>query len=397
MKILVPSAEGIVERQWISALRGLGHDVFSHAFNPYGTGNNRPSLVRMVEENEIEVILSFDDDSEATLLGICNDCRIKLAIWHHDAPYKFLLPAWYRQYRHIHHFCMDRYYVDIMRGAGYDTVGHLPLGTTPAVFSPAGKTRADFTAQVGFVANLHIQKAHDQWGLILKDWHVGDEEAALVRGLIGIAAHRGIDIPGTITLFQDKGLPLPLVLLIIKFVETVASQERRKGPVLALRDLVDLKVVGSDWDLVGAYRHQILPRIEYYRELPVFYRSAAINLNITQPQIRYGLNQRFYDVLACEGFLISDHNDEIAPFFTPGEELVLFDGVPDLVEKVGYYLHHPDQRRAIARAARKKVLAHHTMRHRMEEVTRILQGTPEERGTAAPSPRGGIGIGSAGP
>lgn len=396
MKILVPSAEGIVERQWISALKELGHDVFSHAFNPYGIDNDRSSLVRMVEENEIEVVLSFDDDSEATLLGICSDCRIKLAIWHLDAPYKFLLPAWRRQYRHIHHFCMDRYYVDVMRGGGYDKVRYLLLGTTPSVFNPAEGTREDFTAQVGFVANLHIQKAHDQWELILKDWHVGDEEAALVRRLISLAAHGGIDIPGTVTLLQDKGLALPLVLLIIKFAETVASQERRKGPVLALRDRVDLKVVGSGWDLVGAYRHQILRRIEYYRELPVFYRSAAINLNITQPQVRRGLNQRFYDVLACEGFLISDHNDEIAPLFTPGEDLVVFDDVPDLIEKVGYYLRHPEQRRTIARAAREKVLARHTMRHRMEELTRALQDTSEERDPTKPSPLEETRIGSAG-
>jgi len=377
MKILIPSAEGIIERQWISALKDLGHDVFSHEFNPYGIGNDKLSIIRMVEENEIEVIFCFDDDSEATLLSICNDYNIKLAIWHHDAPYKFLLPAWRRHYRHVYHFCMDRYYVDIMRGAGYDKVRYLHLGTTPTIFKPSEKTRKEFTTEVGFVANLHIKKAHDQWELILKDWNMSDEDSELVRGLIGIAAHDGIDIPETINVLKDRGLHLHLIMLIIKFVETVASQERRKTPVLALRDLADLKVVGSDWDLVGVYQHQILPRIEYYNELPIFYSSAAINLNITQPQIRRGLNQRFFDVLACEGFLISDHNDEIAIFFTPGEELVIFDDVPDLVEKVGYYLNHPDKRKAIAHAAREKVLAYHTMNHRMEEVVRILQEKSE--------------------
>lgn len=373
MKVLIPSAEGIIERQWILALKDLGHDVFSHEFNPYGIGNDKLSIIRMVEENEIEVIFCFDDDSEATLLSICNDCNIKLAIWHHDAPYKFLLPAWRQHYRHIYHFCMDRYYVDIMLEAGYDKVRYLHLGTTPTIFKPVKKTRKDFITEVGFVANLTIKKAHDQWELILKNWNINDEDSKLIKGLISTAANEGIDIPETINLFKRKGLELNLIMLIIKFVETFANQERRKKPVLALRDLVDVKVVGSDWNLVGVYHHQILPRIEYYDELPIFYSSAAINLNITQSQIRRGLNQRFFDVPACGGFLISDHNDEIATFFTPGEEIVVFDDMPDLREKVDYYLNHPDKRKSIAHAAREKVLAHHTMKNRIEEMIQVLK------------------------
>ena len=377
MKVLIPSAKGVIERQWISALKDLGHDVFSHEFNPYGTDNDITSIRRLIEENEIEAIFCFDDDSEATLLSVCNDYNIKLAIWHHDAPYKFLLPAWRQHYRHIYHFCMDRYYVDIMLEAGYDKIRYLHLGTTPTIFKPVKKTRKDFITEVGFVANLTIMKAHDQWDLILKKWNVNDEASKLISKLISIAANEGIDIPETINLFKGKALDLHLIIFIIKFVETIANQERRKKPALALRDLIDIKVVGSDWELVGMYKDQILPRIEYYNELPIFYSSAAINLNITHPQIKQGLNQRFFDVPACGGFLISDQNDEIITFFTPGEEIVVFDDMLDLREKVGYYLNHPDKRKSIAHAAREKVLAYHTMKHRMEEVVRILQKKSE--------------------
>ncbi len=377
MKILIPSAEGIIERQWILALKDLGHEVFSHEFNPYGIGNDKLSITKTVKKNEIEVVLCFDDDSEETLLSICNDYNIKLAIWHHDTPYKFLLPAWRKHYRDIYHFCMDRYYVDIMLKYGYDKVRYLHLGTTPTIFKPVKKARKDFITEVGFVANLTIMKAHDQWDMILKNWNGNNKDHELIRNLISTAANEGIEISETINLLRDSGLDSHLIMLIIKFVETVANQERRKKPVLALRDMVDLKVVGSDWNLVGVYPHQILPRIEYYDELPVFYSSAAINLNITQPQIRRGLNQRFYDVLACEGFLISDHNDEIASFFTPDEEIVVFDDIQDLREKVVYYINRPDKRKSIAHAGREKVLACHTMKHRMAEMVSVLQNKTE--------------------
>ena len=373
MKVLIPSARGVIEQQWISGLREAGHEAFSSFFNPYQANNDISSIQRLVEEEEIEVVFCFEDNPRANLLKICNQFRIPLAIWHFDAPYRYFLPENIQHYRYVYHFCMDHYYVDLMLKAGYQKVTYLPVGTTPNIFRPLKERRADLKAEVGIVANLSIGKAHALWDWVMNNWEGSNEDYQLIKALITIAANEGIDIPTTIQLFDKKGLDLRLILYIIKFVETIANQERRKKPALALRDFVDLKVVGEDWGFVGMYQHQIHPRIGYYDELPIFYSSVMINLNVSHPQVKCGLNQRFFDVPACGGLLISDWNDEIDKIFIQGEEIIIYTDIRELREIVRYYLDHGDEREAIAQAAREKVLAHHTMKNRIERLIQTLK------------------------
>lgn len=376
MNVLIPSAEGVIEYQWVVGLREAGHHVFTHAFNPYALKNDGPSIQRLVEKEEIERVICFGDDPEMTLLGICRRNNIPLAIWHLDAPYQYFFPEYCRHYRNIYHFCMDLYYVELLKKSGYENVAYLPLGTTPTIFTPMGKNREDFRAEVGMVANLAIRKTHHFWEGIMKNWKGKNEDDKLyevIKELIVIASNVGIDFIKTIKLLERRGLDFHLILHIIKFIENMAGIERRKRPALALRDLVDLKVVGEDWEFTGIYPHQIHPRIGYYDELPIFYSSVIINLNATQPQVKKGLNQRFFDVPACGGFLISDWNDEIPNLFIPGEEIVIYNDIRELPEIVRYYLDRDKEREAIAQAARARVLAHHTMKSRMETLMHVLQ------------------------
>ena len=47
---------------------------------------------------------------------------------------------------------------------------------------------------------------------------------------------------------------------------------------------------------------------------------------------------------------------EIEEYFINGKELVTYDTFEDLVEKAEYYLKHPQERRLIAKAGKKKVI-----------------------------------------
>ena len=63
------------------------------------------------------------------------------------------------------------------------------------------------------------------------------------------------------------------------------------------------------------------------------------------------------DILACEGFLLTNWQPEIEEYFVNGKELVTYDTFEDLVKKAEYYLKHPQERRMIAKAGKKKVEA----------------------------------------
>jgi spore maturation protein CgeB len=85
---------------------------------------------------------------------------------------------------------------------------------------------------------------------------------------------------------------------------------------------------------------------------------------------------RLFEAGACGAAMISDRWPGIEEFFVPGREILL----PGSPEEVVDVLHgtHPDDRRAIGAAARRRILAEHTAEHRAEELEALL--------TAAPSP-----------
>lgn len=82
----------------------------------------------------------------------------------------------------------------------------------------------------------------------------------------------------------------------------------------------------------------------------------------------YQAAPRVYEALACGAFLAIDGQRDVLRLFKPGKDLVVFNNVKELRDLVGYYLQHPKEAKAIAERGRKKVLAKHTYRHRIQEI-----------------------------
>lgn len=104
------------------------------------------------------------------------------------------------------------------------------------------------------------------------------------------------------------------------------------------------------------------------------YRLSKINLNITLRSIETGIPMRVFDVLSAGGFLISNYQEELAELFLPDREIVLFQTVEELKEKVDYYLHHEEERLKIALAGYRKVAEHYSYPKVLEEIIRIVEG-----------------------
>ncbi len=85
-------------------------------------------------------------------------------------------------------------------------------------------------------------------------------------------------------------------------------------------------------------------------EMPIVFKKSKINLNLTTRSIKTGLPQRIWEILASEGFLLTNYQDEIPEFLEIGKHLVAYENDDELLELVRYYLDHEDQRKEIARA-----------------------------------------------
>ena len=51
---------------------------------------------------------------------------------------------------------------------------------------------------------------------------------------------------------------------------------------------------------------------------------------------------------------------------TREKEIVLFDSLPELVQKARYYLSHPEERECIALAGRQRAMRDHTWKQRFQ-------------------------------
>lgn len=106
----------------------------------------------------------------------------------------------------------------------------------------------------------------------------------------------------------------------------------------------------------------------FLEEMAELYSSSRIVFNNA---IRRDLNMRVFEALCSGSMLLTDGSVGQEDFFKDREHLVVFND-DNIEELAAYYLAHADEREAIARAGREKVLAEHTYANRVEQIIRTV-------------------------
>jgi spore maturation protein CgeB len=112
-------------------------------------------------------------------------------------------------------------------------------------------------------------------------------------------------------------------------------------------------------------------RIEHLppAEHPGFYCPQRYTLNITRSDMRaagFSPSVRLFEAAACGVPVISDRWPGIETIFTPGEEIIVVDGGQQVLHVLREFPE--ERRRAIAAAARKRLLLNHTPAHRAKQL-----------------------------
>lgn len=77
---------------------------------------------------------------------------------------------------------------------------------------------------------------------------------------------------------------------------------------------------------------------------------------------------RLFEIMCAGGFVIANYQTEILEYFTLGKDVAVYESIPDLLEKIDYYLAHDDKRMEIAANGQKKVLEHHSYDIRVKQM-----------------------------
>ena len=102
--------------------------------------------------------------------------------------------------------------------------------------------------------------------------------------------------------------------------------------------------------------------------LPKIYKCSKINLEIASKTFKSGMTLRLFEIMCAGGFVIANYQTEIPDYFTIDKDVVVYESIPDLLNKIDYYLTHDDERMEIAENGHKKVLEYHTYDIRVKQM-----------------------------
>jgi len=126
-----------------------------------------------------------------------------------------------------------------------------------------------------------------------------------------------------------------------------------------------------------------------FREFPNFYwgqrRFEAAAEMYGQSKIVFNIamkddvNMRTFETMATGSFLLTDRVPTIEKLFEDGKDLILYDGLDDMVRKARFYIEHNSDREWISKNGYETVIANHTILHRVNDILENIVAYKKEQ------------------
>lgn len=286
-------------------------------------------------------------------------------------------------------FLFDRQLYNDFHHINPDGIFHIPLATnvrdnyaTATMASAADRAR--FSSDISFIGSLYSEKClYNQITLPEKMRGYVD---GLIEAQLLVYGYNFIEECVTPKLIEafckvrpelinfPDSMKVDTKAVIAQHIISVkvAEQERlRYLKALSEHFNVDL-YTGSDTYSMPLIHNRGFAKTN--TEMPIIFHQSKINLNLTAKSIRSGLSLRIFDVLGCEGFLITNYQAELPEHFNIGEDLEAYTSLDDLMGKCEYYLSHDKERQEIAHNGFEKVKKYHTYDIRLTQMLEIAFG-----------------------
>lgn len=375
----------------------LGHTV-DNIEQELGSYDVSPEFERVIEEKirGTHYDMVFTVNYFPVISNVCERTGVKYVSWTCDNP---LISMYHESVFHDcnYIFTFDKTNYLEFRGMGVKHIWYLPLAVDTERMDAllgapekAGRRKAaqdpemqKYRGDVAFVGSLYERNSYDKIKNRLPEYLRGYFDAVM-EAQLNISGANIVEPMMTTNIleqlqeyfqleksegsFSDLGLIFQTTVLGFK----IAEIERRRA-LIELSKHYKVNVY-SNSDVSDLLRIQYCGSVDYWSEMPKVFRMSKINLNFTIPNIKSGIPLRIWDVLGCGGFLLTNYQAEIPYYFKEGEDLVCFDGLEDLCEKVGYYLEHEEERKRIAWNGYRKVREKHSYIERIRTILDTVAG-----------------------
>lgn len=358
----------------------LGHTV-DNIEQELGSYDVSPEFERVIEvkirENRYDMV--FTVNYFPLISNVCMRTGVRYVSWTCDNP---LISMYHESVFNgcNYIFTFDKTNYLEFREMGVKHIWYLPLAVDVKRLDMVVDNADDlakYRGDVAFVGSLYERNSYDKLKHKLPEYLCGYFDAVM-EAQLNISGANIVEPMLTADIleqlqeyfeleksegsFSDLGLIFQTTVLGFK----IAEIERRRA-LIELSKHYRVNVY-SNSDVSNLLRVQYCGSVDYWGEMPKVFRMSKINLNFTIPNIKSGIPLRVWDVLGAGGFLLTNYQAEMPCFFEEGKDLVCFDDVKELKEKVGYYLAHEDERRTIAENGYRKVKEQHNYIERIREM-----------------------------
>lgn len=382
MKVLFLDSPAFAKEDMIDAMKeyGIEVDLFFH------TGHNSrvnpdydAAFDTAVSQTDYDFVFSFN--YSPILSKCCARHDLKYVSYVYDSPLVALY-SYTITYPKNYIFLFDKTVYQQLHDGGISTVYYLPLAANVKRLSDMADNlllKDKMEADISFVGSLYNEDHHLYERLV-------ENVSPFIKGYLEGIMDAQMQIYGSFFLEQmltgsvlneleksipytpnSDGIETPAYVYANYFLaRKMAEQDRTQ----CLRQL-------SEKHEVKLYTNNPTPQlplvknmgtVDYYQLMPFVFRYSRINLNISLRSIQSGIPLRAFDIMGCEGFLLTNYQADFFDYFIPGEDFACYTSMDELMQLADYYLTHEKERQQIAANALGKVSEAHTYHHRLQTI-----------------------------
>lgn len=341
------------------------------------------ALVEKIMSEETEFVFSFNYFPVAAMA--CKACRKKYVSWIYDSPFAQVYSKTVSLCTN-YVFLFDRAAYEDLRSKGIETVYYLPMAAAVSYYDtmkPDLEQKKKYNADVTMVGSMYTEQKHNLNRYLEKlDGFTKGYLDAVVQAQKRVYGYNFLEQTLTENIMKSvqKVCPVYATEEGLETAEWTFANYFLARRVTALERMDILKLLQEEVS-VQLFTYESTPELtkvknrgsaDYYKQAPYIFKCGKIHLNITLRSILSGIPLRAFDIMGCQGFLLSSFQSDYLEYFVPDEDFVYYENYEDLLSKVHYYLEHEDERRRIALNGYEKVKEAHTYERRIEQILETI-------------------------
>jgi len=163
----------------------------------------------------------------------------------------------------------------------------------------------------------------------------------------------------------------------VSFVGTAYGNRIRWVEMLKQRG-IEVSCFGHAWPN-GPVAAEDIPRIMRESVISLNFADSGVVMKGIRPQRSRQIKARVFEIPGAGGLLMSESAEGLEEYYKPSEEVVIFESVDGLADKIKHVLAHPEQRDAMARAAHLRTRREHCYDMRFRPLLQIALERASER------------------